>query len=118
MLGDNNNYFIAKFDSDCNLIWIDSIENPFELVGSNKGVESARIKMYPNPTGGRLTIDIDFPESNDLSVKAYNITGQIVFQSHVSGNTSDIDISHLSSGIYFIIVESNRNKWIERVTKL
>ena len=56
--------------------------------------------LFPNPATDRLTIDC----ANNLNLKLQicNIIGDCVFQSDLTSGKNELDISHLSSGIYII----------------
>jgi len=66
------------------------------------------IKIAPNPTAGELRIENG--EQEIKSIDIYDIYGKMVL-SHlqVSSSHPQIDVSHLSSGIYFIRFYKNNN---------
>ncbi len=73
------------------------------------------IKLYPNPVKDRIILtsmlELD-------SFKLYNSLGSLVYQNTKSGHTIDYDMSHLQSGIYFVVVSSNGlNKTFKIVKK-
>ncbi len=62
---------------------------------------------YPNPFNPTTTIHVNLPETADLSVAVYNVTGQFVMQladgEHSAGTHGLVfDASHLASGLFFI----------------
>lgn len=72
------------------------------------GVEeySQGFSFYPNPTTGLVNFDAANLEANtELSV--YNNSGQLVHRFVPGHSISQVDLSHLSAGIYFIKVSSN-----------
>lgn len=63
------------------------------------------LKIYPNPTQDYLMIQLDNGEIQDL--KIMDILGKVVLQqSNISNN--QIDISHLTSGAYLLIVKDKK----------
>lgn len=66
------------------------------------------VKIYPNPASDKIYIDGDFS-----MVKIYSINGKIMVQNQ----SKELDISHLSKGVYFIKILSNDSNLIE-VNKL
>ncbi len=63
--------------------------------------------IYPNPTAE--TITISSTENTDLkSIAVYNIFGQSVFKSSLSGNTRTINLSELATGIYIYKLETSQ----------
>ncbi|MFT6166967.1 MAG: hypothetical protein ACJASF_001661 [Vicingaceae bacterium] len=78
-----------------------------ELADQNKK-ESSALKIYPNPTEGQLTVELleeDFGESNTIEIRS--ISGQLVLKDNVNNMKKQLDISHLSKGIYFITVANS-----------
>ena len=75
------------------------------------------IKTYPNPTTGELTI-----ESGGLKIESVEVF-DVIGKKHRSENKKQnektiIDISHLSSGIYFVtITDENKAKTVKKVVK-
>jgi hypothetical protein len=67
-------------------------------------------KAYPNPTSDELYI-----EGVEGKVFVQDLTGKIVFNQE---NTSDIQLSHLPSGYYTLIVEEKTTRYTKRIIKL
>jgi photosystem II stability/assembly factor-like uncharacterized protein len=68
-------------------------------------------RVYPNPFNPETQIVIALPQVADLSVKVYNVTGQLVAtladgQFNAGYQQFILNGSHLSSGTYFLKVES------------
>jgi len=65
------------------------------------------IKIYPNPANNSLMVSInsEFEEQKFL-LFIYDMTGQVVSQSQISGAKSQIDISALSSAVYFVEIKA------------
>jgi predicted nucleotidyltransferase len=56
--------------------------------------------LTPNPTNGIDTIELP-KESASGSFRLLNIKGQEVFKQNINSSSNQIDVSHLSKGIYF-----------------
>jgi uncharacterized repeat protein (TIGR01451 family) len=76
---------------------------------------NAPIKLYPNPALNSISIELENRAVKSAAV--YNMLGQIV-QSIDSGNLQNVDISGLESGIYMIIVNSDKGKATKKFIKL
>ncbi len=66
---------------------------------------------YPNPFNPSTTIKYSVPVSGNVSIKVYNSIGvevmTVVNKNHVAGNyVENVDLSGLSSGIYFYTLSS------------
>lgn len=77
------------------------VESSVSTTSYNK--EKSQIEIYPNPSSGVFTINNKLPNSNSL-VSIYNSLGQLVLNSRIENNTSQIsfDLSSNPSGIYLI----------------
>jgi hypothetical protein len=59
------------------------------------------IKIYPNPSQGKFTVEGPGGERN---VEIYNSNGELVYRKGITGNKNEINIQELCNGIYFIIL--------------
>ena len=57
------------------------------------------IAVYPNPVTGRLTI---VAEESIISVRVYDILGNLVLESKAAASTYQLDVSGLSNGVYLL----------------
>ena len=70
-------------------------------------IDNGELKIYPNPTNGKLTISLPNPSEGGAytaeNIEIYNIMGQLL-QSKIVNLQSKIviDVSHLTAGVYFI----------------
>jgi hypothetical protein len=63
------------------------------------------VHLFPNPASNSITINTS--EMLGESVKIYDVNGQLLFQQTVNSNSMSVDISALSSGLYFVQVSSS-----------
>jgi hypothetical protein len=78
-------------------------------VGSN--TLNANISIYPNPASSELNIQSE----NVDKVSIYSATGQKINEFSTLQN---VTISTLSTGMYFIRIQSGKTIWIKRLSKL
>ncbi len=72
------------------------------------------INIYPNPTSGKFNIcGITTPMNFYLT----DLQGKTVFIFESQINNYEADISHLQSGIYFLIGEGEKTKVVSRIIK-
>ena len=70
------------------------------------------LSIYPNPTSGLINIK---GEIEIKSIKLTDISGKII--DHF--NSSPINLTNISNGMYWLIIESNDGKrWIEKCVKV
>ena len=72
-------------------------------------IEDNKVSLYPNPTSGMLYIKLD----NAFDAVVYNYQGQVVMREY--SNDGQIDLSHLSTGVYFVEIIDCQNVMIEKV---
>lgn len=74
-----------------------------EISSATKDLESASIKLYPNPASDFVTIN--YPSTTEL-IQIIDIQGRIVktINSISESSESKVDISQLQNGVYFVNV--------------
>ena len=90
--GATSNPITITIQSPCNLS-----NNEFELLG---------FSYYPNPIKNELNIS----QNDEISeVRLYTVLGQQVISKQVNSNKTNIDVSGLSTGTYFVKIKSGEN---------
>jgi hypothetical protein len=74
-----------------------------------------QIILYPNPTTGKLIITSD--ELQVTSVEVFDIFGRKCHSSYVTCYENNINISHLSTGIYFVKIFTEIGEVVRKVLK-
>jgi len=107
--------FVATNDYGNNM-FIDNVNlsqpNPF--VGLAKiSRDDANISIFPNPATNETTLKIKSDNSVNSNVKVMNTLGQIVYTKQISlnpgTNNFKIDTKEFANGVYFLVVESEKN---------
>ena len=79
--------------------------------------QNETIKIYPNPTTGKLKIESGENKGiNPLVIEVYDITGRKIVNCQLSTFNS-IDISHLSNGIYFVVLKTDKGELTTKIIK-
>ena len=80
----------------------------YDGIGEGPVMNNTTLSVYPNPVSERLTVTLN----QEDEVVIYNMMGQTVssFQGHTGINT--VDVSNMSSGIYFISAGSATQKFV------
>ena len=115
-LGQNSKYQI-KFvlDNKIELSRLKADSGPFSMSLSNmaesKFVDApitsldAEINTYPNPTSGKLTVDIRTDNAKNFNLELVNALGQKVYESTtgiITEKRVNVDASALNSGLYLL----------------
>ena len=101
---ESNSTFLAKIESCTN------IDNQQEAIKSNtivlpkqwiKRTEERNLKIYPNPTNGKIYIENRFNEAYNIVI--FDSVGRLIQEFELSNNYKEVDISSYLAGIYIIV---------------
>lgn len=95
--------------------------SPFAVVDENAEVsidESALAvaSLFPNPTAGKLYISV--PGASAFKTEVYDSVGNLIISGAAgNGDSGVIDMSSLSSGVYFVKISNDQVQSVKRVVK-
>jgi hypothetical protein len=72
--------------------------------------------IYPNPANTQFTIEIQLTEKENTLI-IYNLTGQELLKDQLKDNKTQIDISNLTKGVYFIKLVTNKTVNVRMIIK-
>jgi hypothetical protein len=76
------------------------------------------VRLYPNPARDVVTIDFANGSNNVATVSFFDMHGRIVMEEIISAGNSEINVTNLKQGVYFVSIKSaNFNKTIKLVIK-
>lgn len=85
-------------------------------LGTNLSEDSV-FKVYPNPVKNKLTIE-GLQHANTTYYEVYDLTGKvIVSKTPLSNTTSQIDLNRLKSGVYFLNLYSDNQRYVHKIVK-
>jgi len=74
------------------------------------------VKLYPNPTRGDVTIEIDAPHPGDIEIMVRSINGQEVLRrSYKMTDRVSFDMSPYVSGIYVVIIDTGEHTVVKKL---
>lgn len=87
------------------------------------GIDDAQpsfgMNLFPNPNNGQFTLSLDGLGGDDLHITVFSAEGKAVWvkdQDHAAGEFStDIDLSHVSRGVYLVKVQAGDKVQMNRV---
>jgi hypothetical protein len=85
------------------------------LTGVNEVNKIKSITFFPNPVKNQL--NLTFSSKEDISVDIYNVLGTRVKTFVHSGINSQINISDLQNGVYFLRFNENGKQYTKQFTK-
>jgi subtilase family serine protease len=97
---------------------IDDTDPFVNLEGSTNAdiINEIELKMWPNPTSGRVYLDIKSNSSELVKVTVFNLTGAKVLQKEFqAGDNIIFDMSEHISGMYMVRIETNEFETINKL---
>jgi hypothetical protein len=89
--------------------------NPFPIgISTDEKDAAVNLTIFPNPTKDRLYVSIDnINYANPSKIEIYNTLGQLLLTQEVNQNSRiELDINHLSRGMYYLSYEQSVTKVI------
>ncbi len=87
--------------------------DPCGLATGIHQIEENSISLFPNPSTGILSLK--GVSDSELKISVFDVYGKLVSQ--ISNNTS-LDLSHLSSGMYYVAIQQGDDKVINKKVSL
>ena len=82
-------------------------EQPEEPKVHSEVLKDFSVKIYPNPTKGDLTVEIqNLPEGKTANLRLYNMSGNLIIQKKDVRGTEHLNIGNQSSGIYILRISA------------
>lgn len=83
--------------------------NITKTLNTNTVALKSDIELYPNPVKSKLYLKAENNILANSSIKIYNLNGKLVLTDEINSNGSHaIDVSSLTSGMYFILIENEK----------
>lgn len=98
----SRDFFLAKYSNPSNCI-----------LGVND-IQNQLFRMYPNPASESVHLILD-REYADYTIQIYDNTGKLIVSHNTSGSQPIIDVSLLTTGIYFIQIEMEGKVFVEKL---
>jgi len=106
-------YYLSISDNNVCYTSSDSISIP---TGFHTGIEDIdpfeSMNIYPNPTSGKVTVDMENQVFDDLNVTIVTIEGREVYSNKFEKATEyfsvEIDLSDRAEGVYFIKLQTGK----------
>ena len=120
--GGNGGESVVLYDSDNNVIFNSSgnygagagvpFQTEFILDAGDQFL--SQLSIYPNPTNSRVTI----LNAQNTKLTVYDVLGKVLMTQSINNSNEIIDLSQLLSGTYFVALDQNGQRRVEKVVKL
>lgn len=74
-------------------------------------------KVYPNPVSSKINIEINSTNGDEIKFEVYNAIGEIVMSVTSYQEKTQLDLSPLSNGVYFIKATKLNESAFQRIVK-
>ena len=98
----NNTFAMPPYD-----VYVDAVFGWYSVNENDKIITS----IYPNPTSGIVRIEAE----NIRNISIYNVLGELLYNSPVSGDVFEYDFSNYESGVYLVRIETSKGIITKRV---
>lgn len=89
----------------------EGVQQPF-VIQLIAGIENDGIALdavvYPNPASSYVELKINTPVDRQLNYKLIDMNGRVLAHDRVNESITDINMSELSSGIYYLVIMENK----------
>ncbi|MCO6493275.1 MAG: T9SS type A sorting domain-containing protein [Phaeodactylibacter sp.] len=85
------------------------VQQPYEIysVGIDEEVMGIELSVFPNPTSDILNLQFEDFEKYDATIKVYDESGKIMYNSQIGSSPTTIDLSQYTTGIYLVNITSD-----------
>jgi predicted outer membrane repeat protein len=92
----------------------------FTVGVKDDNVDDGMVKIWPNPTEGKFKVQSSKFKVEVQKVELVDIFGKVVFSQEAQHNTDpiELDISHLPSGIYMVIISFGNEYITKKLVKV
>ena len=87
-----------------------------ELITANEELSDLEVKLFPNPTSDRITIQSYNFKNTTLQVT--DILGKQILRQDINKSETILDLSNYSSGQYFLQLERDNKQVVYKIIKL
>jgi hypothetical protein len=75
------------------------------------------VNIYPNPAADLIFIEIP-KNTTQFQISIFNLSGREMMKQQASGTNTDLDISHLPGGVYFVRISQERELLFGKFVKI
>ena len=75
------------------------------------------IRIYPNPSHGKFYVQMDDVFNMNTKIEVFNVIGMKVFETIATNFKTEIDLSSMKQGVYYVRVEDGQNVLTQKIMK-
>jgi len=74
--------------------------------------------LYPNPSDGKITLEIKEHYDRRTSIRIFNFTGELILEKQIINRLSTFDLSNQAAGFYYIQVECGGRSYFTKLVSV
>lgn len=79
---------------------------------------SANIVVSPNPCTSNITVEIEDEISEDYELQIIDITGKVIYSTHVNNKRIIVNVESLEKGVYKVLIKAPKNIYNSQFIKI
>jgi hypothetical protein len=114
---ENGTYALTVTNGNCTSVFSEGYDVIWVGIEEQYALQS--LKVYPIPSQGRFSLELNATGPDKLNLKVYNSMQTLVYEEDnimVSGAfKKQLDLGHLSNGIYFMVLEGSKGQYLQKL---
>lgn len=97
---------------------IDDITLDFSVGLNNEIEELSGVSIFPNPSNGMFTLNINSAKAENYNLKLMDVSGKLVYESNLSGNGNyqkQLDFTSFAKGVYYLHLQTENESKVEKL---
>ena len=86
-------------------------------VGVEENNSKLATSIYPNPTNGMVTLQLNSAKNKVVTIEIINVVGEVIYSLTKNLSKIDIDLSNQPNGIYLLKVLTNEQQTVGKIIK-
>lgn len=80
-------------------------------------IVAVELNIYPNPSNGKFYIEMGDTFNANTKIEVFNVVGMKVFETITNNFKTEIDLSAMKQGVYYVRVDDGQNIVTQKVMK-
>ncbi len=95
-----------------------SADDISDVTGISNTFANENVKVWPNPSDGNFSVTVEGMSGDNIRITILNITGKVILSREAGGSDfirEEFNLSHVSSGFYFIRIDNGKEMTVKRI---